>query len=435
MRRSVDGFMTKLWSSLFLKIMAVLLLAAVAINWINGQTVLMARLAEQRTRASYVRQLAGRMQSQMGPVPEKSIGLRLAEIGPWRIAFIPSKAGLQGWATWGDMPSLDDLTPYLITKDWGNYKNSFFFISPRPGGTLLMMTPPRDDSLGWKYLGLRIGGLAFVMLAVWLAVGWLLKPVRWLDLGVALVGAGELGHRIPTRENDELGRLATQFNAMTGQVSSMFEQRNQMLLDVSHELRTPLTRLKLGLEALPEGEDKAGLSEDVQELEALIQELLEGARLTHGRSQLHVESVDLAALARETAAPFEDKEPGLTVEAAEHLVLQGDKMRLQRLLHNLLSNAFSHGQPARGPVLMRLFMSGNGACLTVTDQGPGLPSEHLSRLFTPFFRSDRSRARVTGGLGLGLSLCLGVARAHGGDLTAALNPGGGLVFTLTLPLA
>jgi len=115
--------------------------------------------------------------------------------------------------------------------------------------------------------------------------------------------------------------------------------------------------------------------------------------------------------------------------------MMGDKIRLQRLLQNLLANAFNHGQPAKGPVTVCLSQSQGQARLVVADQGPGVPKDQLSRLFTPFFRSDNSRARVSGGVGLGLPLCLGVARAHGGDLKASFAAGGGLAFTLTLPLA
>jgi len=95
--------------------------------------------------------------------------------------------------------------------------------------------------------------------------------------------------------------------------------------------------------------------------------------------------VDLARLVRETAADFKDRAPGLKLDAPESLALHGDKRRLQRLVQNLLANAFNHGQPARGPVALRLFQAGGAACLTVVDQGPGLPTEQLPRLFTPFF--------------------------------------------------
>lgn len=435
MIRGMAGAWPRLWSSLFLKILAVLLIAAGAIHWVTTRTVRMAREAEQRTRSSYVRQLAGHLQFSLGNPPEEDSGKRMAQTGQWQVAYIPDSPTAKAWSTHDDLPDLDTLKSELIGTDWGNHNGAFFYLTPRIGGTLLMITTRHNESLGWGFSGLLIGSVALVMLGVWLAVGWLLKPVRWLDQGVSRVAAGDLAHRIPTRENDELGRLAQQFNAMTAQVQAMLEQRRQMLLDVSHELRTPLTRLKLGLESLPEGEDRASLAEDVSELELLVNELLEGARLAHGRSQLQVENLDLVGLAKDTAESFSTKEPGLKLELPSRLPMVGDKVRIQRLLQNLLTNAFNHGQPARGPVTLSLSESQGQACLCVVDQGPGVPKEQLSRLFTPFFRSDNSRARVRGGVGLGLPLCLGVARAHGGDLKASFAPGGGLAFTLTLPLA
>jgi signal transduction histidine kinase len=413
----------------------VLLIAAGAIHWVTTRTVRAAREAEQRNRSSYVRQLAGHLQFSLGNPPEEDAGKRLAQTGQWQIAFIPSSPTAKAWATHGDMPDVEVLRTELIGTDWGTHNGAFFYLTQRAGGWLLMMTARRNESLGWGFSGLLVGSVVLIMLGVWLAVGWLLKPVRWLDQGVSRVAAGDLAHRIPTRENDELGRLAHQFNAMTAQVQAMLEQRRQMLLDVSHELRTPLTRLKLGLESLPEGEDRASLAEDIGELERLVNELLEGARLAHGRSQLQVEPLDLAGLARDAAEGFRKRPPGLNLELPEALPMMGDKIRLQRLLQNLLANAFNHGQPAKGPVTVCLSQSQGQARLVVADQGPGVPKDQLSRLFTPFFRSDNSRARVSGGVGLGLPLCLGVARAHGGDLKASFAAGGGLAFTLTLPLA
>jgi len=425
----------KLWSSVFLKMLTVLLVAAGMINWITVHTVRMAREAEQRTRGSYIRQLAGHLQAELGDPPSEAAAQRLALSGQWQLSFTPLTPGAQAWTTRADLPAPGELEPDLIGADWGNHRYSFFFISRRASGTLLMMTPPRGESLGWTFSSVLVGGLVLVMLVVWLALEWLLKPVRWLDQGVARVAAGDLGHRIPTRENDELGRLAMQFNAMASQVQAMLEQRRQLLLDVSHELRTPLTRMKLGLENLAEGADRDSLAEDIQELEKLINELLEGARLAHGRAQLQVEPLDLAQLAGATARSFEGREPGLRLELPASLPISGDRVRLQRVIQNLLANAFNHGHPARGPVSLSLRSGPGEARLTVTDQGPGVPPEQLALLFRPFFRGDNSRARVSGGVGLGLSLCLGVARAHGGDLHVSHAPGGGLTFTLTLPLA
>ena len=139
-------------------------------------------------------------------------------------------------------------------------------------------------------------------------------------------------------------------------------------------------------------------------------------------------------LVQEGAQEFAGKAPGIELDLPGSLILQGDPMRLQRLFLNLISNALNHGQPARGPILVRLAKQGDWALLEVEDQGPGVPSDTLARLFTPFFRVDASRNRGTGGVGLGLHLCLRIAQAHGGDLKAALGPHGGMLFTLRLPL-
>jgi signal transduction histidine kinase len=165
-------------------------------------------------------------------------------------------------------------------------------------------------------------------------------------------------------------------------VQGMLQQRQQMLLDVSHELRTPLTRLKLGLEALPEGEARRSLAEDVSELGSLVSELLEGARLEAGANPLKLERVDLAALAQDVAADFDGRAPGLRLDLAALAPIPADPLRLQRLLHNLLSNAFTHGQPAKAPVELGLKAVPGQVELCVRDHGPGLSAADLEQLFT-----------------------------------------------------
>lgn len=426
-RRSFRG-------SVFLKILVVLLLAAGLIHWLMGRALRQAHETEQRYRGAYVRELVGDVVGRLGDPPDSNVGRKLAASGLWRIRYDAKNSGTDSWATEASLPTFSVLKDHLIGEDWGLYDNAYFFLRESPSGTLVLLSHPhRNESLGPGLTVAVVSGMLLVLAAVWLALEWLLKPLRWLDEGLSRVAAGDLSHRIRHRGNDELGRLTDQFNAMTAEVQEMLEQRRQLLLDVSHELRTPLTRLRLGLETLPEGEERDSLTEDVRELEAMVQELLEGARLAHGRSQLQWESLDLAELIRDVAAAYAQREPGLTLEVPKRLEIQGDRVRLQRLVQNLLANAFSHGLPARGPVAVRLSASAEMVELNVQDQGPGLTSDQLKRLFVPFFRSDASRARVRGGVGLGLALCRGVARAHGGSLEAAHAPGGGLVFTLTLP--
>jgi signal transduction histidine kinase len=428
-------------SSLFLKVLAVLLLTGALINAIFGLAWRHGRVEQDgdRSRArrgeQLVRHYAGYVLRDLGEPPDQAKALAIAEQGVWKFRYLPAPGSPSpAWASAEDVPHPEELKDWQRGPDWGWRRGNFFLLSQHQGDTLLLLAQPfRGATLAWQWKAFMGAGTALLLLLAWLAVRWLLLPVRWLDRGMARVAEGDLGHRIPTRERDELGRLAEQFNAMSARVQGMLQQRQQMLLDVSHELRTPLTRLKLGLEALPEGEARRSLAEDVSELGSLVSELLEGARLEAGANPLKLERVDLAALAQDVAADFDGRAPGLRLDLAALAPIPADPLRLQRLLHNLLSNAFTHGQPAKAPVELGLKAVPGQVELCVRDHGPGLSAADLEQLFTPFFRADPSRTRSTGGLGLGLHLCRSIARAHGGSLHAEAAAGGGLRLCLRLP--
>jgi signal transduction histidine kinase len=384
----------------------------------------------------FVRKYTSYVLKELGEPPAQAKAQKLADEGYWKFRWLPDP-GAKGpaWASGPDVPQPAELESWKRGEDWGWRRGNFFVITQHPGGRLLMLAEPfRGVSLAWPWRAALICGTALILLLAWGAVRWLLLPIRWLDQGMARVAAGDLGHRVPTRPGDELGRLGEQFNTMTARVQAMLQQRQQLLLDVSHELRTPLTRLKLGLENLPENADRASLAEDIAELEALVGELLEGARLEAGASALKLEDLDLSALVLDVSREQLQREPGLQVDVPPGILWRGDRTRLERLLQNLLNNAFSHGQPARGPVLLKLESHGQGkqVALTVADQGPGLSAAERERLFTPFFRADSSRTRATGGLGLGLLLCQRIAAAHGGALTVETEEGRGFKAVLRL---
>jgi signal transduction histidine kinase len=428
-----------LQASLFLKLMLIMALAAFALNAAYAEAFRRARL-ESLTRGAELRvkDHAGYVFKDLGDPPRRDRALELAAQGLWKFRFIPDPGTtLPAWSIPDSVPLPEELRYGVGGPDWGFQRGGVYALRRVQGGRLLLYSEPwRGVGLAWSWrLGLGALSLGILFLA-WAAIRWLLLPVRWLDQGMARVAAGELGHRIPTRQRDELGRLAEQFNAMSARVQAMLEQRRQLLLDVGHELRTPLTRLKLGLEALPAGPERASLAEDVEALETLVEELLEGARLEAGQDGLRLELLDLAALIRELSGEFAGLPPGLTLRLPERLILRADGARLQRLLHNLLSNAFSHGLPATAPVELSLETAEGRVRLCVRDHGPGVPVEDLARLATPFFRTDRSRSRGSGGgVGLGLYLCRRIAQAHGAafKLEPALRRG--LKVCVELPLA
>ena len=145
----------------------------------------------------------------------------------------------------------------------------------------------------------------------------LLRPLRGLTEAVEGLGNGELGRQVPAgRRRDELGDLARAFNAMSTRLKDMVRGREQLLLDVSHELRSPLTRIKVALEMAPEGGAKDSIRDDLGEMDAMIGEILEAARLDSAPGRLNPEPVDLAELAGEAAGEFAGRGPGVVVAAA-----------------------------------------------------------------------------------------------------------------------
>ena len=239
----------------------------------------------------------------------------------------------------------------------------------------------------------------------------MVDPLHQLALGAEAFGRGDLSHRILVRHDDEIGDLAMRFNRMAEDIQGMLDGKRALLLAISHELRSPLTRARLHAELVDDGPSKAALLEELAQMRELISALLESERLGSGHRALQVDDCDLGALARE------QDQPGVALRVDRDLpLLKLDRMRVQLLLRNLVSNALRHNDPDAGPVMVSVERDGEGARLTVRDHGAGVPPEALAQLGQPFYRPDEARARSEGGVGLGLSLCRLVAEAHGSRL-------------------
>jgi signal transduction histidine kinase len=303
----------------------------------------------------------------------------------------------------------------------------------------------------WQNQPRRVG---WITLAVLLAltglahayVRHLLKPLDEIRDGAGRFGRGEFGEPIPLRRRDELGQLASDVNTMAANLHQMLEAKRGLLLAISHELRSPLTRARLNTELLPETPDvlapRQALLRDLAEMRDLVTDLLESERLGQGHSALHLEPVDLAALAREVVAALgagtgEGSEPVQTpvqTELATDLPLIAlDATRIRLLLRNLLDNALRHGGDAQPGVRLSVARAVDGVEIVVRDHGAGVEASALPHLAEPFYRPDASRGRATGGVGLGLYLCRLVVLAHGGQF-ALRNAAPGLEVRITLPL-
>ncbi|MBT8370293.1 MAG: HAMP domain-containing histidine kinase, partial [Deltaproteobacteria bacterium] len=259
--------------------------------------------------------------------------------------------------------------------------------------------------------------LTLILTGAFLSIRWILRPVRWLNQGVREVSLGNLTYRVPLKRSDELRDLAEAFNDMTDRIRDMLHTKEQLMLDVSHELRSPLTRMKVALEFLPDGQAKESISNDVLEMETMIKEILETARMHHLHGKLKLQPINLIDLWKEILPEFEGQAPGLQTEdfPTEQIIFV-DLEQIKTVFKNILTNAVKYSSPESAPVRISLKARPPFIVVQITDNGIGIPQDELPFIFEPFYRVDKSRSKGTGGYGLGLSLCKTIMEAHGGRI-------------------
>lgn len=272
----------------------------------------------------------------------------------------------------------------------------------------------------------------------------LLHPVHELTHAARKLASGDLTQRVTVRGNDELATLATTFNRMADSLQQAENRRRALTADIAHELRTPLAVQRAHIEALEDGiyalsiENLAPIEAQNHLLTRLVDDLRTLALADSGQLELIRTPTDFGALIQKAVTGLEpraaDRQIKIDLSLEESSPpLNLDAQRIEQILNNLLDNALRH-TPDSGTIHIQCTSDSGQICLTVRDNGPGIPKDALPHLFERFYRADKSRSRSEGGTGLGLSIARKLAQAHGGDLDAANHPGGGAVFTLSLPL-
>ena len=262
------------------------------------------------------------------------------------------------------------------------------------------------------------------------------KPLRELVATASRFGEGDLSARARIERTDEIGDLAVAFNAMAAKLETRLRAEKELLANISHELRTPLARVRVVLQMAKEEPARAAsllaeISRDLAELERLTDDVLATIQLDFARAdgkpapglRLRPANVDLTAVLRHAVSRAVEAHPEheFVLEAAESMPsLQGDAELLRRLFDNLLDNARKYSS---GPIVVRAREEGSALVVEVEDSGIGIDRADLDRIFEPFFRTDRSRQRVSGGTGLGLALCRRIAELHLGSITAESSAG------------
>jgi two-component system, OmpR family, sensor kinase len=283
---------------------------------------------------------------------------------------------------------------------------------------------------------------ALVGLGLWV-VQLGLRPLRRIEETAAAITAGDLSQRIDHPDpSTEVGRVGSALNTMLDRIEASDRRLRRFIADASHELRTPLAAVRAYAELFGRGASSrpddlersmSGITREAERMSLLVDDLLLLARLDEGRP-LERKPVDLAAVVGEAVDAARVVEPGRPIDlSVEPATVTGDETRLRQVLDNLLANARAH-TPTDTTVSVELRRGDGHATLAVADHGPGLTDEQAARVFERFYRADSSRARASGGVGLGLSIVAAVTEAHGGTAEVRPTPGGGATFVITLPL-
>jgi signal transduction histidine kinase len=316
----------------------------------------------------------------------------------------------------------------------------------RERGTVLVdQSMPRPDEANLFLIGMisigAVGLLGVALLSLYLS-----RPLRRMSRSMDRIASGDLAHRVAVKGRDEVACMGESFNTMADRVSTMIRGQQELLAGVSHELRSPLARMKLCLELLGGATDDqkkerhiSSLTEDIDEVDSLVEELMTASRLDLGTATLRPEraSLDDLVSAAWTRVEREAVDRGVSLtcslEPPDVLVL-ADRALTVRLLGNLFENAVRHAPGSS--VVVRARRGAVRVDVDVIDDGPGVAPEMHEKLFEPFFRADPSRSRRTGGSGLGLMIVRRAVEAQGGTCRAsASSPGGGLTISFDLAAA
>ena len=291
-------------------------------------------------------------------------------------------------------------------------------------------------SISVGILGLVLGSLLFRQIT---------SPLRALSQSAQAIADGDLGRRVEIKSNDEIGQAAHSFNRMAENLAQADAQRRDMIADIAHELRTPLTVVQGNLEALMDGvydltqENVSTVHKQTVILTRLVADLRDLALAESGQLRLEWKAISLADVISQVSEGLEvqAREKGVTMkfETAENLPkIQADEQRITQVLFNLISNALRH-TPVGGTITTSAELREGRMLVSVRDTGSGIAPEELPRVFERFYRADRSRARSTGGSGLGLTIAKQIVEAHGGQIWAQSWLGAGSTFAFSLPLS
>jgi len=299
----------------------------------------------------------------------------------------------------------------------------------RADGRWLAVAPVRSGVDAWRVrlLLFLLASLFTVAPFAWLLARWVARPVAVFANAAERIGRDPHTAPLTVSGPAEIAHAARAMNEMQTRLNRYVDDRTVMIGAIAHDLRTPLMRLALRLEHAPEAL-RRGVERDVADMQAMIAattDYVRGATSPSTRRRL-----DLRALAESAVDGLLDRGAQVVLLPGEPVVVEGDPVALRTVLDNLLTNALRYA----GDAEVAIARAGGHAVIDVRDHGPGLPDADLDRVFDPFFRSEQSRNKDTGGIGLGLASVRAVVQLHGGTARILNHPDGGLLAHIELPL-
>ncbi len=333
-------------------------------------------------------------------------------------------------------------------------------------GALIVASVTAAALVTWLGLRFELGpsrtypvAMAIALTLTWVLARGMTSPLRQMRDSARAMAAGDYSQQVQATSRDEVGQLATAFNAMAAELQAADQARRDLVANVAHELRTPIAALHAQLENLVDGvsdPSPAMLNSALRQTERLtrlITYLLDLSRLDAGATHLNLEPMDVASFLHEctenifVAASQRDVMINVVADPPD-LVLEGDRDRLEQVLNNLLDNAIRHS-PRGSSVTVTASAVGKNVVIDVADEGPGIAESDRERIFarfvsgrtpatgsipvvTPAGRASTQRATTSGGTGIGLSIVRWAVELHGGDVRV-VDSLRGSVIRVTLP--
>ncbi len=306
-----------------------------------------------------------------------------------------------------------------------------------------------DEELALTFYKLFLVGLlitAFLSIVSLFIFRRISRPLEDIHHGAERFAKGHFETKLPSFEISEINDLSISMNIMAAKLKHLEQVRRDFVANVSHELKTPVTSIKGFVETLLDGalekKEEAQkfleiISRQAERLTSIIEDLLVLSKLESENVDelllLHETSVNsmLASVKEACGAQAEDKNINVTIECPKKLSVLVDRSLMEQALFNLVENAIKYSEPSKS-VRINVKEETSSVKIHISDEGPGIAPEHISRLFERFYRVDKARSRNLGGTGLGLAIVKHVAGVHGGSIDVSSEVGRGSTFSIQL---